>query len=65
MGGPFPPAPAHPRGNRGYHATAEEEELELALALSREIVAEEERRRRLMAEDEELERVLKLSLQEK
>ena len=44
--------------------SAEEEELELALALSRQM-AEEEERQRMVANDDELERVLRMSLQDK
>ncbi len=44
--------------------SADEEDLELALVLSRQM-AEEEERSRMEANDDELERVLKMSLQDK
>jgi len=57
-----------PGGGSGHvlGRSAEEEELELALALSRQLSLEEERRKRDEQEEEdELQRVLKLSLQDK
>lgn len=41
-----------------------EEELELVLALSREMALEEERKRMAVDDDEELERILKMSLED-
>ena len=50
---------------RGF-LSAEEEELQLALALSQHMAEEEEKeRRQKQLEDEELEKVLRLSLTEK
>ena len=54
----------HP-GMRGG-VRSEDDELQLALALSRELSLEEERRKRgEQEEDEEFQRVLRLSLQDK
>ena len=44
--------------------STEETDLELAIALSRELALEEEKQR-MVADDEELERVLKMSLLDK
>ena len=54
---------SRPRVGRRALST-EEEDLELALALSKQM-AEEEERSRMAANDDELERVLKMSLQDK
>ena len=44
--------------------SADDEDLELALAISRQMAEEEEKKRR-QEEDEELEKVLRLSLEDK
>ena len=52
----------------GHGLSADDEELEFALALSRQMAEEEKRKRRQEEEDlrdEELQRVLKLSLEDK
>lgn len=61
---PLPPPPDSVRGT----LSAEDEELELALALSRELALNEQTMKRHQEEDladEELQRILKLSLEEK
>lgn len=63
QGRPLPPPPG-----RVGTLSAEDEELELALTLSRQITEEEQRKKRREEEDlgdEELQRVLKLSMEDK
>lgn len=62
----LPHAPVAPPTGQSNHLSAEDEELELVLAMSKAMAdREEEERRRVAAEDEEMERVLKMSLQDK
>ena len=63
QGRPLPPPPS-----RVGTLSAEDEEFELALALSRQMAEEEQRTKRREEEDlgdDELQRVLKLSMEDK
>ena len=61
-----PPTGSTSHQGRMLSAEAEEEELQLALVLSQQMAEEEEKeRRQRQLEDEELEKVLRLSLTDK